>query len=275
MKLFSACIFFISLLCASNAFSQQNSQPSQQIRQYQYKSLFSASNWWDHIKSDYINFYTPPNIYYLLGTFSIGATFAFTNADQQIANYWQNHIRSKTTNDIAKVATKFGTRTFALTYVAALGVNLIIPRTTVVGKWASNAIRAGLVGLPVVGLFELALGGDRPVNKNPSSRWRVGRKGHSISGHAFGGALPFLTAAMMTDNKPLKYTLYALSTLTGLSRINDNAHYFSQVFMGWMVAYLSVKSVMQTNSDTSTDNTLAVYPIVVPGGAEIGIAKSF
>jgi hypothetical protein len=52
-----------------------------------------------------------------------------------------------------------------------------------------------------------------------------------------------LTAAKMTDNPFLKYPLYVGSTLTGLSRINDNKHYFSQAVLGWWIAFLAVNSV--------------------------------
>ena len=58
----------------------------------------------------------------------------------------------------------------------------------------------------------------------------------------FGGIL-FLTAAKMSENPFQKAIFYGLSTLTGLSRINDDRHYFSRAAMGWTLAYLSCAAV--------------------------------
>jgi hypothetical protein len=52
---------------------------------------------------------------------------------------------------------------------------------------------------------------------------------------------------MMSETPLLRYTLFAASTLPGLSRINSNAHYFSQVLLGWTIAYLSADSVYATD----------------------------
>lgn len=262
---------------SSNIILKKHLYAPKAYNSYEYKALFSATNWWQHIKKDYVNFYTPPNLYYFLGTVSIGAGFAFTHADQYIANDWQTHIRSPFTNRVSNIAVLAGYLSFALTYIAALGLNALMPSlpySSTIGLWATNTIRAGLVGLPLVGLFEAGLGGNRPSDPNPSSRWKLGKSGHAMSGHAFGGALPFLTAAMMTDNLALKYTLYAASTLTGLSRINGNQHYFSQVFMGWMTAYLAVSSVMRTNHQFIQNHNLAIYPIALPNGMGIGITQN-
>jgi hypothetical protein len=43
------------------------------------------------------------------------------------------------------------------------------------------------------------------------------------------GSLPFITAAKMTENRGYKVLFYAGSAIAPLSRVNDNAHYPSQV----------------------------------------------
>jgi hypothetical protein len=60
------------------------------------------------------------------------------------------------------------------------------------------------------------------------------------------GAVPFLSAAMMTEKRSLQVLLYTASTFCGLSRMHDDKHYFSQVALGWWLAYLAAKSIAYT-----------------------------
>jgi membrane-associated phospholipid phosphatase len=50
----------------------------------------------------------------------------------------------------------------------------------------------------------------------------------------------------MSSSLYWKIPLYLASTLTGLSRINDDAHYLSQAALGWSLAFLAAASVDQT-----------------------------
>jgi len=43
-----------------------------------------------------------------------------------------------------------------------------------------------------------------------------------------------------------------LSILPGLSKINDNKHYFSQVALGWYLAFLSCDVIDKTDSKNKT-----------------------
>jgi hypothetical protein len=80
-----------------------------------------------------------------------------------------------------------------------------------------------------------------------------------VSDHAFIGAVPFITAAKMNENPYIKGALYGLSVLPGLSRINDNKHYFSQVLLGWYLAFLSCNAVEKTNMRKNTK--VAIVPL--------------
>ena len=67
---------------------------------------------------------------------------------------------------------------------------------------------------------------------------------------------------MMTDCLPLRYGLYAISTLPGLSRLNDNMHYFSQVFIGWTLAYLAARIVDIADQEKCCPPiNVGIYPI--------------
>ncbi len=47
----------------------------------------------------------------------------------------------------------------------------------------------------------------------------------------------------MTESRAAKVFLYAGSALGPLSRMNDNAHYPSQVALGWIMAYAAATAV--------------------------------
>ncbi len=86
------------------------------------------------------------------------------------------------------------------------------------------------------------------------------------------GAVPFITAAKMTDNPTIKAFLYLSSTLCGLSRINDNAHYFSQSALGWWLAYLAAISV----GETKTEKRKIVFaPVFISDGAGVAARVRF
>ena len=80
------------------------------------------------------------------------------------------------------------------------------------------------------------------------------------------GSIPFLTAAEMTDNPILKGTFFFASTLTPWARVNVDAHYLSQVWLGWCMGYLAVRAVNQTAAE---DSHFSVAPMIDANGAGI------
>jgi membrane-associated phospholipid phosphatase len=115
----------------------------------------------------------------------------------------------------------------------------------VVGEWGSRSLRMFVVGAPPLYVLQLATGASRPSD-GPGSQWHFFNDNNGVSGHAFIGAIPFLAAAEMVESPLLKGTLYVCSTFTGFSRMTDNAHYPSQVFLGWYLAWASSIAVSRT-----------------------------
>lgn len=138
----------------------------------------------------------------------------------------------------------------------------------ITGDWGERSLRAILVGGPPMLLLQEVTGGSRPDETSHNSDWAFWHDNNGVSGHSFMGAIPFITAAQMTENRLFKGTFYAVSTLTGLSRVNDDAHYPSQVLLGWWMAYLAVSSVSQTELD---DQAYRIVPLPIANGAGIGI----
>ena len=81
------------------------------------------------------------------------------------------------------------------------------------------------------------------------------------------GAVPFLTLAGMTDDPLAKCFFYACSPWTGISRINDNVHYLSQVWLGWWLAYFACDAVDKTEA---AKRPLTLMPVCTPEMTGVG-----
>ena len=121
---------------------------------------------------------------------------------------------------------------------------------TAIDSWGVNASRAYITGLPAMWAMQFTTGASRPGETPEGSVWRPFNDGHGVSGHAFVGAVPFLTIAYMNpDNAYIKYPAYLASAAAALSRINDDAHFPSQAVLGWYMAWEAVDAVFDNNQN--------------------------
>lgn len=102
-------------------------------------------------------------------------------------------------------------------------------------------MRGFIVGAPPLIVMQRLTGGSRPYETNEGSEWHPFRDNNGVSGHAFMSSLPFITGAKMTDNPWEKSLWYLGSTLGPLSRVNDNAHYPSQIGMSWCDVFFCLR----------------------------------
>jgi len=66
------------------------------------------------------------------------------------------------------------------------------------------------------------------------------------------------------------YSIENLAYLAGLSRINDDEHYFSQVALGWWIAYLAADSVDKTDK-----LKVNITPCLIQDGAGVLVTVRF
>lgn len=215
---------------------------------------------------DYSTYYGTENLLYVGGALFTAGVSANTNIDRSINRFWQQNVKGKTSNKLLDPFEHIGFFAYSKPYIAStvLGYWRI---NTPVGNWLYHwgykSFRAMILASPQVTLLRNVLGAGRPCSsKYSDSKWRLFTKSRtSVSGHTFNGAIPFLTAAMMTDNPLYKYGLYFISILPAVSRINDRKHYFSQVFLGWSLAYLSVKVVDFADQEREQAVKMEIMPI--------------
>jgi membrane-associated phospholipid phosphatase len=234
------------------------------------ETLFSATP--RQVWRDHLNFYSPEGITSLAILLGGSAVVANTSIDTEIMEKYQGQVRGPGTDNFAKIVKPLGDGVYTLPIIvgATLLANMSdrVPLPARTGEWGGRTIRGLAVGAPPFLLLQYVLGSSRPDVMPFGSRWEPWKDKHGVSGHAYMSAVPFITAAKMTDNPYWKAGLYFGSTVTGWSRINDHDHYLSQVIMGWGLAYLAATAVDET---ARGEVTYKVVPLPIPGVSGMGI----
>ncbi len=201
--------------------------------------------------NDQVHFYSPDSLALLGGGFALGAIGANTGIDESIQEYSQTHI-GESTIDFFHQSKDVGDQNWTVPiYATAWAAGSLFSdseRMGPVGTWGERSFRGMLVGFPpLLGLQRLT-GASRPGETSDGSQWNPFQDNNGVSGHSFVGAMPFITAAKMTDSRGKKALFYAGSTIVPISRVLDNAHYPSQIVLGWWVAYLAASAVDVTEN---------------------------
>jgi membrane-associated phospholipid phosphatase len=223
---------------------------------FAFSSLFSEllldKSPFKELPNDINNYFSIQNMSLLFIGFTIGGTIANSTADQAIYDFYQNNIRSKNSNNFLNIWKKMGQDEVLLVY-GGLSLFSFAATNTKAGSFTKdllfNTTRAFIVGTVPLEISRVLTGGSRPIYSDKSSYWIPLSSFRGVSGHTYTGAILFLSWAKMVDGISYKALLYGLSTLTGLSRINDGFHYPSQVFLGWLMAYAACDVVDKTNSN--------------------------
>lgn len=201
----------------------------------------------EQIVSDHRNYYSWRTAGLYAGAFGLGAVMANTSIDQHFQNWYQSEIGDSGFIHSFKYA---GEGVIILpSYAVAVGIGYLFdenPAGTWIGQWGQRSLRSFLVGAPPMLLMQVVTGGSRPGERDYNSAWHPFQDNNGVSGHAFMGAIPFLTAAQLVERPVPKFALYGLSTMTGWSRVNDNAHYLSQIMLGWTMAVAATFAVDNT-----------------------------
>ena len=226
------------------------------------------------VVEDYRNFYSCESLTCITAAFGAGALMANTGFDTTMQNAWQQGVRPTDVGTFFSDCKVLGEGKYALPiFGAAAATGLVLegrPTGDVVGEWGSRSLRIFVVGAPPLYVLQMATGASRPGESSAGSQWHFFNDNNGVSGHAFVGAIPFLAAAEMVENPLAKGTLYVCSTFVGFSRMTDNAHYPSQVFLGWYLAWASSAAVSGTEAHFAGMEVRVVpLPIADVGGMAV------
>jgi hypothetical protein len=208
-----------------------------------------ASRFGFKVLEDYRNFYSCESLVCLTAAFGAGALMANTGFDTTMQGAWQRGVEPTQLGTFFSDCKPLGEGSYALPIFGAAAVTGLVFEGTmagdVVGEWGSRTLRMFVVGAPPLYVMQWTTGASRP-SEEVGSQWHSFNDNNGVSGHAFVGAIPFLAAADMVESPLLKGTLYVCSTFVGFSRMTDNAHFPSQVFLGWYLAWASSRAVSAT-----------------------------
>jgi hypothetical protein len=242
------------------------------------------SNWqkyghpiWENLLNDQRNFYSCGSLEWLAGGVGGAAILANTSLDEQFRQFVHGPGGAGSTD--LNWMKGFGTGQYVIpSLVGIWAVDYWLDASAPPGsrpyadwleEWSGRSLRGLIVGaVPLVSL-QYITGASRPGESSAGSHWKPFQDNNGVSGHAFVGAVPFWTAAQLTDCVPLQIGFYGMGTLAGISRIHTDSHYLSQVLLGYWLAGLSVAAV--DNTEWQKRQWLITPTVFENGGAGMSI----
>lgn len=219
-------------------------------------------HWGDEVWGDYQAFYRWENLRDLFIGLGVASILANTSMDQDFRDWYQERVHTRGLNHVGYAWKVFGEGAIFIPSYAGLALLGAMYEDgswgETVGEFGARAARGFLVGGPVVLAGQYVLGAARPASDGENSLWQPFHSCHAISGHAFVGPLPFITAGKMCENPWLKATLYGCSVLPAWSRVEHDRHYLSQAVLGWWIAYLACDAVDNT---AQSERSYSIAPV--------------
>ena len=204
----------------------------------------------------------------------VGVTAGLYFYDQDIHDWVQKH-KNGPTQSVSSAASYLGD---GLYMGPALGLFYLYGSVAKDSR-AKRASLLALESLVISGafaqVFKYAGHRTRPADGNDHDQWRGPSFSSSdlsfCSGHA---ATAFSLATVLAneygDNPYVPPIAYGLATLTALSRINDGAHWASDVFLGSAVGYFTAKAVIALHAE---HKNIRILPF--SGGTGLAIGFEF
>lgn len=206
-----------------------------------------------------------------------GITGTLILADDALMDFWQDTVRSGGTDDLATAFEVFGQEEmiYGLASAYALAEVLGMKREKATALLALESF--ALSGALVAGMKWIT-GRERPDDADNAYDFKgpggAGTNASFPSGHtvaAFGAAS--VIAEMYGDKWPVvPWIAYTAATGTALSRVNNEDHWFSDVFAAGAIGYFVGKMVTRL-SPFMVRNDMTINPFAVSGGA--GAVLSF
>ena len=182
----------------------------------------------------------------------IGITAGLYTQDQKIQD-WVQENRSSVSDRISEFAKPFGDGRYTLPGLGAL----YLYGHLLEDEKAQRTALLSLKSFVISGLFVQALKftghRHRPSSGDPYNTWDgPGFSASNLSfpsGHSSSAfAIATVIASEYRDKAFVAPLVYSIATLTTLSRVNDNAHWASDVFFGAIIGYFTAKAIMALNN---------------------------
>ena len=199
------------------------------------------------------------------------------NSDQDIREWVQDN-RNDTSNAVAIMFKDFGDGRYTLPALGALYTYGYLYQDTKAKKTALLSVESFVLSGIVVQTMKLVTHRHRPVSNDGYNTWDgfslSGSNKSFSSGHAQAAfSVATVIATEYNDSNIIPTTAYTIATLTALSRINDDGHWASDVFVGSVVGYYTAKAVTKLHSNK--DDNLTIIPVTNGKDSSLSIIYIF
>jgi membrane-associated phospholipid phosphatase len=190
-----------------------------------------------------------------------GVTGIFFALDDEIQEEFQDR-RSSTTDDLSKIFEPFGNGAITLPTLIGFYIYGNLGENEKVERTALLAVESFLVTGFFSNALKLVTGRPRPSKGEPSDTFGDYSSGSKSfpSGHTITAFAIATVVANEYEDVPFVAPIsYGLATLTGLSRINDNKHWASDVFFSAALGYFTSKTILKLHSNKKGRH-FTIYP---------------
>lgn len=205
-----------------------------------------------------------------------GGTAFFIGLDEEIRDYFEDN-RSSTTDDLANIFEPFGNGAFTIPALAAFYIFGHFDENEKAKRTALIATESFLITGLYTTVLKVTFGRHRPSTGDSSTSFDGFTTDHNSfpSGHtstAF--AIATVVANEYEETPYIKPIAYGLATLTGLSRMNDEKHWASDVFFGAALGYFTSKTLLRLHNNKKGQH-FTIYPRADSHGGGIVLSKKF
>ena len=205
-----------------------------------------------------------------------GGTGMFIALDEEIHSTFKDN-RGSTTDGLAGIFEPFGNGAFTIPSLAAFYIFGHFHEDEKAKRTTLIAMESFLITGLYTTVLKASFGRHRPSTGDSSTSFDGFSIDHNSfpSGHtstAFAIATVFANQYEKTPYiKPISY---GLATLTGLSRINDEKHWASDVFIGAALGYFTSKTLLRLHNNKKGQH-FTIYPRADSRGGGIVLSKKF
>ena len=211
----------------------------------------------------------------MAGSVAVGTGF-FIGLDEEIRDVFEDN-RSSTTDDFANLFEPFGNGLVTIPALAAFYIFGHYDENDKAKRTALIATESFLVTGLYTTVIKVSMGRHRPSTGDSSTSFDGFTTDHKSfpSGHtstAF--AIATVIANKYEETPYLKPISYGIASLTGLSRINDDKHWASDVFFGAALGYFTSKTILRLHNNKKGQH-FTIYPRADSRGGGIVLSKRF
>lgn len=209
-------------------------------------------------------------------TLLTGATIVLYENDAKIQKWALDH-KTTTSNNIGDNATLAGCGALTLPIVGGMYLYGSLADDGKMRKTSLLTVESFILTGVVVQTLKYATGRHRPYTGDGPRSWDGPgfHNGDELSfpgGHASAAFSVATVIASEYDNIIVPTLAYGIATLTALNRVEHNAHWPSDIFVGSAIGYFTGKLVVASHRN-SRENKLSFTPVVNDGG--LGIVLNY